>query len=367
MTSTHPPRVRTLISRGLGAALLAASLLLTSACGASPQAGAASSASSPASLTVVDDVNRTVHLAGPAQRAVVINSYGVEFVNAIGAGDRIIGTDKVSQQRLGYLGFSDSDIVAQSLTQLNYEAIATLDPDVVILPRNGSWEDAVTQLGKFGIPVVVATAWDYASFHKTVDLLGQVFGERDGATKLSDFYDGIFDLIEERVAGTEKVKVYWETGERYLTVLPGSGFHAIIEAANATNIFADGSVGSPSDNEGTVDPALLIDRDPQIIIHEFEPSATPTGDATFNDIFASIKASPGWDQITAVKNRQVYVTNGWATSGLAKALGALYVAKWAHPEKFTDIDPGSYLKTWVEDFQHTTLKDPSDYIRQIPA
>lgn len=352
--------------RAITATLAVLGLLTLAAC-ATPSAASTTKPSTlaGATITVTDDVGRTVELTSPVKRAVVINSYSNEFVNALGASDKIVGVDKTSQQRLGYLNFRDDQIVAQDLKTLNYEAIAALNPDVVLIPRNGVWEDAATQLGKFGIPVVVATAWDYASFDKTVALLGQVFGAADAAKKLGDFYHGIFDLVAKKVKGTKPVKVYWETGEPYLTVLPGSGFHAIITAANGKNVFEDFSVGKSNDGEATVDPADVVDRDPEVIIHEFEPVATPTGDSKFDAVFADLTSRTGWNQISAVKNKQVYVTNGWATSAVAKAIGAVYLAKWLHPKELADVKPETYLRTWVEDFQHTTLNSETDYIRKL--
>ncbi|MCH4160760.1 MAG: ABC transporter substrate-binding protein [Bifidobacterium sp.] len=346
----------------------AVSLLATSGC-SSTAADTGDTNSSKSSqtetITITDDQKRTVKINGPVESAVVLNSYAVEFTNAIGAGDKIIGTDRTSQRRLGYLDFQDDEIVAESIAEINYESVAALDPDVVIIPRNGSWEDAAKQLEQFDIPVAVVTAWDYQVFDTTVDLLGKIFAEESGATKVSDFYHGIFDEVDKRVKGTQEIATYWETTDPYLTVLPGSGFHAIIEAANGRNVFEDFSVGASNDGEATVDPTDVVERNPEVIVFEFEPSSTPTGDATFNERFAEIQARPGFDQIDAVKNKRVYVANGWATSAVAKAIGAIYLAKWLHPEQFEDIDPGNYLKQWVTEFQGAPYNAESDYIRKL--
>ena len=357
--SVRAPRILTV-------AVAITALLASSAC--SSQAETADSSpdeNAGEEITVTDDQDRTVTIQGPVEKAVVLNSYGVEFTNAIGAGDKIVGTDRTSQSRLEYLGFTDDQIVAEGISEINYESIAAAQPDVVIIPRNGSWEDAATQLEQFDIPVAVVTAWDYKVFDKTVELLGKIFSTETQAGKVSDFYHGIFDEIDERVKGTDAVKTYWETTEPYLTVLPGSGFHAIIEAANGDNVFKDFSVGASNDGEATVDPADVVERNPAVIVFEFEPSATPTGDSTFDDRFEEILARPGFDQIDAVKNKNVYVSNGWATSAVAKAIGAIYLAKWLHPDQFEDVDPADYLEQWVTEFQHTTFSTESDYIRKL--
>ncbi|UED85115.1 ABC transporter substrate-binding protein [Streptomyces profundus] len=317
------------------------------------------------SLTVVDDVGRTVELDGPAERAVILNSYGNEFAQAIGAGDRVVGFDRVSASRLPYLEIAGDEIVSEDLQEINYESVVQLDPDVFILPRNGAWQEASEQLETFGIPVVVATAWDFDVFHETVELLGEVFDEEAGARQVSGFYDEIFGLITDRVAGTEPVRVYWETEQPYLTGLPGSGFDQIIVAAGGENVFGDLDTGGDEQSETTVDPVAILERDPEVVVHEFGPSAEPTGQGRFDTLADELTSRAGWENLSAVADDRVFVTNGWATSGLSKAIGALYLASWLHPEEFADIDPGDYLARWAEEFQGADLPDDDAYVQRV--
>ncbi|MFC4563602.1 ABC transporter substrate-binding protein [Nocardiopsis mangrovi] len=346
------------------AALAAAGALATLVAGCGevvPESGGGSAET----ITVVDDADREVTIEGPVERAVVLNSYGNEFVRAIGAGDTVVGIDKVSAERLPYLGLGGDDVVSEDLSEINYEAVAELDPDVFILPRNGAWEEAAGRLESFGIPVVVATAWDFDVFHETMDLLGEVFGRQDEAADVAGFYDEIFGVVSERVEGTEAVPVYWETVQPYLTVLPGSGFDQIITAAGGENVFGDVETGGDVQSETTVDPAAVVERDPALIIHEFDPAATPTGSGRFDDLGDDLLGRPGWQDVPAVADGEVYVSNGWATSGLSKAIGALYLATWLHPGEFDDVDPEEYLRRWVEDYQGTEFTGADDYIRKV--
>ncbi|RCV48148.1 ABC transporter substrate-binding protein [Marinitenerispora sediminis] len=345
------------------AASLAALTLLAAGCGeVVPEDGAAASSGS---ITVVDDMDREVTIDGPVERAVVLNSYANEFVRAIGAGDTVVGVDRVSAERLPYLEISDDEVVSEDLSEINYEAVAELDPDVFILPRNGAWQEAADQLESFGVPVVVATAWDFDVFHETVELLGQVFGETEGADEVAGFYDEIFDLVSTRVEGAEPVSVYWETEQPYLTALPGSGFDQIITAAGGRNVFGDVEAGGDEQSETTVDPAAVVERDPELIVHEFGPAAEPTGQERFDDVRDDLLGRAGWEAISAEREGEVYVTNGWATSGLSKALGALYLATWLHPEEFEDVDPDAYLQRWVEDFQGTEFAGADAYVQKV--
>lgn len=343
----------------LGAAVAALPVLGLAACGEVTVEGEGDSGGGQA-VTLVDDQDREVELPGPAQRAVVLNSYTNEFVRAIGAGDRIVGVDRASLDRLPYLSLGEGEVIAEGLDQLNYEAIAQLEPDVVILPRNAIWQEAAEQLEPFGIPMVVATAWDTEVVQDTITLLGQVFGAEDGARTVLGFKDEITGLLQERLADVQAVPVYFETVEPYLTALPGSGFHAMIEAGGGTNIFSDAS-GGDAQEELTVDPSEVVLRDPQFIVHEFEPSAEPVD--RFAEIRENISARPGWDGMTALQHGNVAIANGWATSALGKAIGALYLGAWLHPEELEGVDPDEYLTRWVTEFQDTRLSDPADYVQ----
>ncbi len=350
---SHGLRRRTL----LGTALATLPVLALAACG---EVTVEDAASTTTTLTLRDDQDREVVLPGPAQRAVVLNSYTNEFLRAIGAGDRVVGVDRASLDRLPYLDLTEDQVIAEGLDQLNYEAIAGLEPDVVILPRNAVWQEAAEQLSAFDIPVVVATAWDTEVVDETLTLLGQVFGLEDGATTVLDLRAEIAAELEERLADVEPVDVYFETVEPYLTTLPGSGFHAMILAAGGRNIFDDAS-GGDAQEELTVDPAEVVLRDPEFIVHEFEPSAAPVD--RFEALREEITSRPGWSGMSALAEGRLALANGWATSALGKSLGALYLASWLHPEEMDGVDPDAYLTRWVTEFQDTELPDPTAYVQ----
>lgn len=359
--SSHATFRRSSLARALQFTALAGTAgLVLAGCGTVTTEESAANAAD-TSITVTDDQGREITLDGPAESAVVLNSYGNEFVRAIGAGDTVVGVDSTSLERLPYLPVDPSNVIAQGLNEVNYEAIAELDPDVVILPRNAPWEEAATQLEPFDIPVVVATAWDYAVFDDTITLLGEVFGEEEGAQKVRDFRDEITGVIAERTAGLETKSVYLETVDPYLTVLPGSGFHALIEAAAGENIFAD-AAGGDAQEELTVEPAEVVLRNPSLVFLEYEPAATPVDPARFEASRVEIAKRPGWAGIDAVANDNVYVASGWATSALAKSIGALYLASWLHPEAFTDVRPDEYLERWITEFQDSEFAGADAYI-----
>ena len=54
------------------------------------------------------------------------------------------------------------------------------------------------------------------------------------------------------------------------------------------------------------------------------------------------------------------MTNGWATSGLSKAIATAYLASWLHPEQFADLDPADYLERWATEFPGLSDYDGAD-------
>src|SRR5690606_18061380 len=119
--------------------------------------------------------------------------------------------------------------------------------------------------------------------------------------------------------------------------------------------------GGDAQEELTVDPSEVVLRDPQFVLHEFEPSAEPVD--RFDALREELTARPGWSGIAAVAEGRIGIANGWATSALGKSLGALYLASWLHPAELEGIDPGAYLTRWVDELQGAELGAPTDDVQ----
>lgn len=62
---------------------------------------------------------------------------------------------------------------------------------------------------------------------------------------------------------------------------------------------------------------------------------------------AEMLARPGWADLTAVRQKQLYCTTGFCAGGLGKLIGALYTAKWLYPELTAQIDPDAVFAEWM--------------------
>lgn len=325
-------------------------------------------------LTVVDELGRAIALEGPIQRAVVVGGYDVDIVAAIGGIERIVGVTRadLDQNREAGRAWADEWNVGE-WAELSYEAVVNVDPDAVIIYANGGWEEAARQLEPFDIPVIVASGWENQKFEATVALLGQAFGLEEGADAVLAFRQGILDTIDERVGDLPVRTVYYENEIANQTPTRGSGFYEAIVAGHGESIFADVVFGEEGHTQGTVwktpiDAAEILNRDPDIIIREFGNNYSGTTQDVFDAEARDLVERPGWSDLTAYANDDIFVVNAYLLGQQAKTLTSLHVASWLYPEAFADFDVDAVARQWSEDFLGIPFKgNEGVYYQRIGA
>lgn len=345
-----------LIRRGFTASLAVCLVTVATACSTQdPGSTASGSVGATSGFTVVDDVGRSVTFDRPVTKAVVANRYNSELIRAMGSIDKVVAVDKnTAQDRVYWRQFDPAQVIGAGQSDLNYEQIIHLAPQVLITPKNGSYEKDAEQLGKAGIQVVVVTGWDNADLTKQVDILGQVFANPEGASKVNDFYTSTMEAVKQRTEKiTPKKKVYWEYGDPFTTCIPGTsndGWHQMLVAAGGENIFGDPKLAGQQ-----IDPEKVLTADPDLIVKTTSGRAlkntgvyTPPTVQEMDEIVGEMKARPGWNQLKAVKDNNLYVATGFAHGGLGKAIGSTYVATWLYPEQTKDLDPDEVFTRWME-------------------
>ncbi|WDZ96660.1 ABC transporter substrate-binding protein [Herbaspirillum sp. WKF16] len=304
-----------------------------------------------------DDVGRELALPAPLTRVVVFNRYTTEFVRAVGGMPAVVGVDIDSARGKEYWPTVTPDMLAgQGQSSPNYEAIVALRPQAVFFPRNSDWQKAAEVLGRFHIAVVVVTAWDVLKHEQNVSLLGRLFGQPQRAEKLNAFYRGYRELLAQRLKGVARKRVYIEEVGNYKTLLKGSGWHDMVELGGGQNVFGDVEIAGQSSARGTVqgfsvDPEEVIARRPEVIV-KLEPAQyLPHPRAFSAQVLQGIAARPGFAGLPAVRSGQVYHISYYLAGACSKIIGALQIAKWLYPERFTDVDPEQAMKAWLEQFQ----------------
>lgn len=308
-------------------------------------------------ITLVDNVGRSVELPNPVETCVVANRYNSELIRACGAVDRIIAVDtNTAQDRVYWEMFDPDNVIGKGQSELNYEKIIELNPQVVILPSNGSYEEAEEKLEPFGIKVFVISGYDTADFKNQVENIGKMFGVEDKAAKFYNYFNDKLEYVKKQLEGKEKRSVYFEGTTNYSTSFPGDYMYNMVEFAQVNNIFSD-NIENLSQKE--IDPEAVISRNPDVIIKQITPAQALAGTGVytaptkeeFKESYDDIVSRVGWDSINAVKNNDIYFMTQFSHGGASKLVGSLYIAKMVYPDLLPDLDPDEVFRCWLEDFQ----------------
>jgi len=285
---------------------------------AAPSAGAA--ATFP--LTITDGAGRQVRLENAPQRIVSYKASNTETLFALGAGERVVGTDD----------FSDYPAAAKALPKLggvqaSLEALIALQPDLVITV--GARPDFATLLDPYKILVVTLDYKDVSGTLANVELLGKVVGKPAEAARVVDEMRRKMAAVEERTKRASKVRVYYELDSSNpatpYTAGPGSFIDDLISMAGGANVAAGAKGEFPR-----ISAEEIVAANPQVIVIPTGPFPTGVVDL---DAFAR---RPGWATVEAVQKGAIHGIDANVISRpgprLIEALEAL--AKVIHPELF---------------------------------
>lgn len=311
----------------------------------------------PTTITLTDNVGREVELPYPVETCAVALRYTNELIRACGAIDKVIAVDLNTAQDREYWGmFDPEEVIGKGQRELDYEKIISLNPQVLILPSNGSYEEAIENLTPFGIKVFVISGYDTDDFANQCDNIGKMFGVEESAQRFKNYFLDKLDYIDKQLAGVPERTYYCESNKDYSAVLPGNTFYRMFELAHGKNIFAQ---DADTINAKEVDPEEVLKRNPDVIIKVITPDAAragtglyePPAKEQFQQCYASILARPGWKDIAAVQNDDIYFMTQFSHGGACKLVGTMYAAKWLYPDLLPDLDPDEVFRAWMEDFQ----------------
>lgn len=310
------------------------------------------------SVTVVDSAGRIVEVPYPVERVIFTYSQTLLMAKAVGVGDeQIVGLDEFThgQYKDTFTGLADKPTVGKNLFNLDVEKLISLEPQVLIsttstLTRN---PDLEAQLEKVGIKFI-GLDFELENVKDIIKILGGIFGNEDRAEDYSEFWFEQLDQVERKVAtlsDTDKKRVYWEnTAAGYVTISSSSAAHEIVERAGGYNIGRNLEGGSPE-----VDPEWVLTQDPDVIMQypmgaDYQGGFGTTDTASFAAIREAIKARPGFSQLRAVQDDEVYICSQIIKTGAFENVAICYIAKILYPELFTDMDPLAMMRETVETY-----------------
>lgn len=254
-------------------------------------------------------------------------------------------------------------IISPHNAPFDLEAILAKKPDVLIV--NSAMQahlhalDIEPQLTKAGIALVLVDVPQNVdrSAQETYTLMGKIFNEEEKAAEVNAFLDKQFKVVKDGLANVKRSKplVYYEksgTAEVYgpSKTSKTSGWGALINYAGGDNL-ADHAAGKSMKGGVMIDPEFVINADPDFIILSdcsrmgmgFDLQAPQPN--RFN-----ILLRPGWQNIKAVKNKEVYEFHHELNRTPFLFYPVQCFAKSFYPEAFQSLDPEKQLDEFYDRF-----------------
>ena len=296
-------------------------------------------------LTIVDAADRIVTVKKPVERVITLGGYDAEILRLFGAVDKIVGVSSWMPKKYFHTlcipELSKLPTVGSHTgrgTNLDYEAILNLDPDLV----NG-WHYNIAEVDE-KLPGIAVVGFDFfvpETIREEIVKFGYIFDKKDEAKHYTDdFHDKYLSPIKTRTEGLsdeDRPKVYVERHNKaYLTYASASYVQQGIYLAGGKNIFAD-LPGS----QINVDPEEVLTRNPDIII-KYGYYDTGYGIDDISKAKASrdeIMNRPELANVNAVKNGRVYIMHMSLNLGPKHPIAKVYWATWFHSGLFEDLDP----------------------------
>lgn len=291
-------------------------------------------------VTVTDQAGREVTLEKPASTIVSCYYLVTASLLTLGQKDKIVGIEMKANSRELYKLAAPEFLELPGVgsgKETNIEAIAALEPDLVLLPKKQL--EAAETLAGLGIPTAVVEPETYEAFNGLVELLGVLCGCEDKAAALTAYYDGVVQRVTALTADGSKPSVYLCGEASWLRACAGGMYQReLIEMAGGTCVSAE--------LEGTkwadISAEQLVAWNPEVIF------SVSYAEYSLDDI-RNDAALSGLEAVTAGRLYTVpSEIEAWDYPQPSSILGLLWMAHILHPELVTEED---YVKEAQQFYQ----------------
>jgi iron complex transport system substrate-binding protein len=209
-------------------------------------------------VSVEDFAGRRVELAAPAQRIVALAPHLVENLYSAGAGDKLVGVVSYSD----YPPQAGDIPEVGSFNAYSLEAIASLQPDLILMWGSGNGMRTLARLEVLGIPVFVSEPRQLADIARDIRLLGQLAGNEASAEREAARLDNALAELRQRYSGGEPIPVMYEIWNQPLQTINGEHLISqVIGLCGGHNIFAELTSLAPQ-----VNIEAVLARSPRAIV-----------------------------------------------------------------------------------------------------
>lgn len=268
-----------------------------------------------ASVSTIDDAQRTVTLTAPAKRIVSLAPHATELLFAAGAGDKLVGVGEYSDyppaaKRIHSVGRTAS---------LDLERIVTLKPDLVVFWGSGNSASQIAKLRGLGVPLFESEPRDFETIASSMERLAHLSGTDAVGQVAAATFRARLAKLEQAYRHRPTVSVFYQIWrEPLLTLNDAHLVSSVIRLCGGENSFGKLPQLTP-----TISVEAILQADPEVII-----ASNSRKDDT----------SSGWRRfpmLTAVKRDNLFSVHvDWLTrsgprilDGIEELCGHLEVAR----------------------------------------
>mgnify|MGYP000155973096 CR=1 FL=1 len=245
------------------------------------------SASVSAEIVIEDDIGRELVLSKPAQRVISLAPHLTEVVYAVGGGDQMVAT----------VAWSDFPEEAKALpiigsnNKINYEALLSYNPDLVLVWHSGNGDGIVRRLVSLGLNVYVNEPRKLNNIPTTLHKIGQLIGREVEAKTVAQRFLASLESLQQQYRNLRTVDVYYQIWQSPLITFGGGHLVSdVLTLCGAENVFADAGPLVPR-----VGLESVLAVDPEVIIV-----------GQYTQVEAAFDSWRQWPQLRAVAQGHLY-------------------------------------------------------------
>ncbi|MFD5429504.1 ABC transporter substrate-binding protein [Streptomyces sp. NPDC127084] len=272
----------------------------------------------------------------PPQRSVSMNQHATEVMLALGLEKSMVGTSYLDDRILPeYQGAYDG-IKVLAKEYPSFETLLAAEPDFTyggfastFDEKEGRSRDALSKAGinsYLNIEECPSGPVTMTAMDQEIRNVAKIFGVPDRAERQLKKLHGTLDTVEDKLAGTTRVKIFvYDSGDKTAFTAGGAGIgNEMIELAGGVNLFADLDKAF-----GDVSFEQVAERAPEVIvIYDY-------GDQPVEDKKKFLLANPALKDVPAVKNKRFAVLPLSSTVlGVRVPSGVESLARQLHPDRF---------------------------------
>ncbi len=227
------------------------------------------------------------------QRIVSISPTGTEILFAIGAGDRVVAVDDYSYYP------PEAPVTDLSGWQPNVEAIASYDPDLVVMGSDGDIEANLESLGIAVLGIDAPATFD--EVYVQIAQFGETTGQIDEAAALISEMRSEIGALIDAAPDASGLTYYHELTDGLYSVTSSTFIGQVY------SLFGLDNIADPADSDGSsygypqLSNEYIVDADPDLI---FLADTLCCGQNA-----ETVAARTGWDLLSAVGHGRVVELN----------------------------------------------------------